>query len=63
MDIFRRYTLNCLKTQTNQDFLTVVKLSKESGELMQEILAEQEPLPANIRFGTHIESVRATRFG
>ncbi|QOS82242.1 hypothetical protein JNUCC31_01180 [Paenibacillus sp. JNUCC31] len=59
MDIFRRFTLNCLKAQTNQDFLTVVKLSKESGELMQEILAEQEPLPANIRFGTHIESVRA----
>ncbi|MEO2258685.1 glycosyltransferase [Paenibacillus amylolyticus] len=59
MDIFRRYTLNCLKAQTNQDFLTVVKLSKESGELMQEILAEQEQFRANIRFGTHIESVRA----
>ena len=26
---------------------------------MQEILAQQEPLPSNIRFGTHIESVRA----
>ena len=59
MGIFRRFTLNCLKAQTNQDFLTVVKLSKESGDLMKEILAGQEPLPDNIRFGTHIESVRA----
>lgn len=31
MDIFRRFTLNCLKAQTNQDFLAVLKLSKESG--------------------------------
>lgn len=59
MGIFRRFTLNCLKAQTNQDYLTVVKISKESGELIKEILSEQEPLPSNIRFGTHIESVRA----
>lgn len=56
--IFQSLTLRSLKKQTNQNFLAVVKLAGGCSELVEEILAQYKPLPANVRFGTSIESKR-----
>jgi hypothetical protein len=56
--IFQRLTLRSLKKQSNQNFLAVVKLAGGCSEIVEEILAQYEPLPANVQFGTSIESKR-----
>ncbi|RAV00526.1 glycosyltransferase [Paenibacillus sp. YN15] len=53
--IFRGLTLRSLKKQTNQNFLTVLKLAGGCTEIVEEILRNQEPLPPHIRFGTSLE--------
>lgn len=56
--IFRGLTLRSLRKQTNQDFLAVLKLAGGCMEIVEDILRNQEPLPANIRFGTSLECKR-----
>lgn len=56
--IFQNLTLRSLKKQTNQNFLAVVKLAGGCSDLVEEILAQYKPLPANVQFGTSIESKR-----
>ncbi|GGA31661.1 glycosyltransferase [Paenibacillus physcomitrellae] len=59
LGIFRKFTLRSLQAQTNQDFLVVVRIAKESKDLIREILAKQSPFPSHIRFGTIAESDKA----
>lgn len=56
--IFRTFTLNSLLAQTNQNFLAVLKLAGGCSDIIESELAKYEPLPANIQFGTSIESKR-----
>lgn len=56
--IFQRLTLRSLKKQSNQNFLAVVKLAEGCSDIVEEILSQYEPLPANVQFGTSIESKR-----
>jgi hypothetical protein len=58
ISIFQKFTLQSLKKQTNQDFLTVVKLAGGCSDIVNEVLSHYEPLPENIQFGTSIESQR-----
>ncbi|MGM0923095.1 MAG: glycosyltransferase family A protein [Bacillota bacterium] len=58
ISIFQKYTLKSLKKQTNQNFLTVVKLAEGCSEIINRALQKYEPLPDNIKFGTSIESQR-----
>lgn len=58
IQLFRSLTLRSLKKQNNQNFLTVLKLDQSSSEIVEDILSKQEPLPANIRFGTPVETDR-----
>jgi hypothetical protein len=58
ISIFQKYTLKSLKKQTNQNFLTVVKLAEGCSEIINRALQKYEPLPDNIKFGTSIESKR-----
>ncbi|NOU79496.1 hypothetical protein GC101_11465 [Paenibacillus sp. LMG 31459] len=57
--IFRRFTLKSLEAQTNQQFLAVVKLARDWSDMVEEEMAQHPPLPANIRFGTNLESNRS----
>ncbi|MDF2923779.1 MAG: hypothetical protein K0R57_2693 [Paenibacillaceae bacterium] len=54
--IFRNLTLRSLKKQTSQNFLAVLKLAGGCTDIVERILATQEPLPPHIQFGTSIES-------
>ncbi len=56
--LFRSLTLRSLKKQTNPNFLVVLKLAEGSAEIVEDILAGQEPLPDNIRFATIAETDR-----
>lgn len=56
--LFRKLTLRSIKKQTNPDFLVVLKLAEGCTELVEDILAGQEPLPDNVRFGTVAETDR-----
>ncbi|MFM9327822.1 glycosyltransferase [Paenibacillus mesotrionivorans] len=56
INLFRRLTLRSLKKQTNPNFLVVLKLAEGCTEIVEDILAGQEPLPDNIRFGTMAET-------
>ncbi|WP_110927978.1 glycosyltransferase [Bacillus massiliglaciei] len=56
--LFHNFTLKSLKKQTNQEFLTVVKLAGGCSDIVDQALKKYEPLPENIKFGTSIESQR-----
>ena len=56
--LFRSLTLRSLKKQTNPNFLVVLKLAEGCMEIVEDILAGQEPLPDNIRFVTVAETDR-----
>ncbi|ALP37815.1 hypothetical protein ASL14_18070 [Paenibacillus sp. IHB B 3084] len=58
LDVFRTFTLRSLLSQTNADFLSVVKLAGGCSDIVEDELAKREPLPDHIRFGTSIESKR-----
>ncbi|MBE0340012.1 hypothetical protein E4V51_01020 [Paenibacillus sp. 28ISP30-2] len=58
LDVFRTFTLRSLLSQTNADFLSVVKLAGGCSDIVEDELAKREPLPDPIRFGTSIESKR-----
>jgi hypothetical protein len=58
MSIFQRSTLKSLKKQTNQNFITFIKLAGGCDEIINNALGRYEPLPENIKFGTSIESQR-----
>ncbi|WP_068785576.1 glycosyltransferase [Paenibacillus phocaensis] len=55
--IFRNFTLNSLKAQTNQNFLAVFKIAEGTEAIVADILSKQPPLPSNIWFGTNRDSI------
>lgn len=50
MKLFMNYTVQSLKAQTNQNFLTLVRYADETKPLIEEALSKYEKLPANIKF-------------
>lgn len=50
--IFTNYTLKSLKAQSNQDFLSLIAYDEKSSDLVQNTLAQYDPLPDNIKFIT-----------
>ncbi len=50
MNLFMNYTVQSLKAQTNQDFLTLVRYADETKPLIDEALLKYEKLPSNIKF-------------
>ncbi|MBE6022660.1 MAG: hypothetical protein E7231_05425 [Cellulosilyticum sp.] len=52
LDIFEHYPLQCLKAQTNQDFIVYLNYDPLSEEIMQNEMAQRTYWPANIYIGT-----------
>lgn len=50
MGIFNSFTLQSLKNQTNQNFLSFINYDPSTEELVNKALSKYEALPSNIRF-------------
>ncbi|TWE00954.1 putative rhamnosyltransferase [Neobacillus bataviensis] len=50
MDLFMNYTVQSLKSQTNQDFLTLVRYDDSTKQLIENAISKYEKLPNNIIF-------------
>ncbi|AOY76983.1 glycosyltransferase [Clostridium formicaceticum] len=50
MSIFNKFTLQSLKKQMNQEFLTLVRYDKNTKNLIKAALSNYAPLPTNIKF-------------
>ncbi len=50
ISIFMKYTLQSLKIQTNQDFITLVRYESTTEDIIREALRHYEELPNNILF-------------
>ncbi|MGL5381211.1 glycosyltransferase [Clostridium sp.] len=50
MDIFYKYTLKCLKKQTNQDFIAVYAYDDSTEVYIQDAINKRGTLPENIMF-------------
>lgn len=60
--IFKRYTLRCLRRQTNPEFLALLKTAAESEPLLNGPLRKDwEDFPPNVRFGSERTCVEAIR--
>ncbi|WP_025753400.1 glycosyltransferase [Priestia megaterium] len=55
MDLFMNYTVQSLKSQTNQDFLTLVLYDASTKALIDRALSNYEKLPSNIKFTDKLE--------
>ncbi|MEH7545716.1 glycosyltransferase family A protein [Neobacillus vireti] len=50
IDLFMKYTVQSLKSQTNQDFLTLVRYEDSTKQLIENAISKYEKLPNNIIF-------------
>lgn len=57
LEIFNRYTRKSLEMQTNQDFIAILSVHKDSIELVNKVLNNYPKLPNNIIFTTEKEQL------
>jgi hypothetical protein len=50
IDIFMKFTLQSLKNQSNQDFLSLIRYENSTEDYIRETLAKYPELPVNIKF-------------
>ena len=48
--VFMKYTLKCLKAQTNQDFIARIRYLDSTENIVKEVLDEYDKMPDNIKF-------------
>lgn len=50
IDIFMKFTLNSLKSQTNQNYLALIKYEDKSKDIITKVLSRYPKLPNNVTF-------------